>query len=265
MSTKLMLVMACTSLPLIGVAGDGGKKDDQGAGPTVKTRLDSLKGLAGVYLLAEPLSPDVERAGLTSAQLRADVELRLRSSGIRVLSRKDVLKQPGTPHLYLNVNLVKSESEFWVFDISLEFMQETFLKRNRDGPFRAETWGIGATGYATGGRFVRIREKLRDLTDRFCNDYLAANPKGEPGKHPKFEVVYDGSLPACKRWARDEDYIQKLIWDYEKLKSFFPEEEVVQAAKDACQDRVITEREFVECRECVEEIVRALYKKDGDG
>ena len=264
MTTKLMLVMACTSLPLIGVAGDGGKKDDKGTEPAVKTRLDSLKGLSGVYLLVEPLSPDVERAGLTSAQLRADVELRLRSSSIRVMSRKDVLKQPGTPHLYLNANLMKSDSEFWVFDISLEFIQETFLKRNRDGLFRAKTWGISATGYATGGRLVRIREKLRDLTDRFCNDYLAANPKGEPGKHPLFEIVYDGPLPACKRWGRDEDYVQKLIWDYEKLKSFFPEEEVVQAAKDACQERVITEQEFLECRACVEEIVRELYKKDDD-
>jgi|SoiMethySBSTD1v2_1073268.scaffolds.fasta_scaffold3308556_1 hypothetical protein len=50
---------------------------------------NSLRGLLGVEVIVEDLKPEVERAELSRTQLQTDVELRLRQSGIRVLTEEE--------------------------------------------------------------------------------------------------------------------------------------------------------------------------------
>jgi hypothetical protein len=55
----------------------------------------ALRGLKGVHVLVEKLDPDAERLGLTTAQIQADVELRLRKGGVRVLTEEEMLETRG--------------------------------------------------------------------------------------------------------------------------------------------------------------------------
>ena len=44
----------------------------------------SLKGLAGVYVMVEPLGAEAERDGLNKTSVQTDAELKLREAGITV-------------------------------------------------------------------------------------------------------------------------------------------------------------------------------------
>ena len=49
----------------------------------------SFKDLHGVGIVLEPLSPEVETAGLRTTDIQTDVELKLRLAGIPVLSKEE--------------------------------------------------------------------------------------------------------------------------------------------------------------------------------
>src|SRR2546425_3316356 len=65
---------------------------------------ETLRGLKGVGVVVERVSPDAERDGLTQSQLQTDVELRLRKAGIPALTQEECRATPGHPFLYVNVN-----------------------------------------------------------------------------------------------------------------------------------------------------------------
>ncbi len=255
---KWMLVAGSVSIfPLVAVGG--GKDDAEGTPSVQESRLNSLKGLAAVYLIIEPLQAEAREAGLTTSELRTDVELRLRAAKISVHTEEEGRKQPGNPYLYLVVNY-KAEKGFRIFRVRLALIQNVFAQRNTSQLLCASTWSVSSSGYATGTGVVTIRQNARDFADLFCNDYLTVNQRDQFGKPKPFDFPYSGPLDACKRWGKRENYIQQLIWDYNKLRSHFSQEEVRHAARQACKERVATENELADCRACTEEIITALYK-----
>jgi hypothetical protein len=137
----------------------------------------TLKGLEGIYVLIEELDPALKERGLTKDQIQTDVELKLRMAGIRILSEKELLTSPGLPSLYIAINAVKLDMIF-AFDIYVGLDQYIKLTRNPLIISLAATWsttGIGSVGETR----VRenIREKVKDLVDKFINAYLSVNPK----------------------------------------------------------------------------------------
>jgi hypothetical protein len=260
---KWMLVVGSVSiLPLVAVGGGeyGGKDDAEGNPSVPESRRNSLKGLAAVYLVIEPLNAEAREAGLTTSQLRTDVELRLRAAKISVLTEEEGRKQPGNPYLYLAVNYIKVEKDFRTFSVRLALIQNVFAQRDTSQTLCASTWAESLLGYAAGTGVAMIRKRAQDFADRFCNDYLTVNQRDEFGKPKPFDFPYSGPFDACQRWGKRENYIRQLIWDYDKLRSHFSQEEVLHAARQACKERVATESELADCRACTEEIITALYR-----
>jgi hypothetical protein len=146
------------------------------AGDNDVTR-SSLKGLQGVNVLIEELKPTVERAGLTEADIRTDVELKLRLAGITVLSDKQSLAAPGSPYLYVNVQVLDSDDSLWPCSISVALEQSVTLRRNPQIGVVAVTWSVTSVG-SVGRLNVRgLRDSVKEGVDKFINAYLAANPK----------------------------------------------------------------------------------------
>ena len=111
---------------------------------------------------------DADAIGLTERQLQTDVELKLRTAGVK-------LDDSVGHFLYLNVNVLHSAGRA-TYCIGLAFEQRgTF-----DGGFRGfgttwDTLAVGTVGEARAARYVR--EHVGDLVDMFLNDYLKANPR----------------------------------------------------------------------------------------
>lgn len=137
----------------------------------------TLKGLQGVFVIIESLDPEVEKAGLTSAELRTDVELSLRLAGIRVLSEGQGRRIPGAPYLYVRVNVVTSTPSIWPYSIDVELNQYVTLDRDRNIRTTGATWSVGSIGTVTLSNIRTAKDRVNDKVDEFINAYLAVNPK----------------------------------------------------------------------------------------
>jgi hypothetical protein len=141
---------------------------------------ETLVGLHGIGLHVKELSWEVERDGLTRAQIQRDVELKLRIAGINIVHRTEEWADPRVPGLYINVSTYKtSDMPLYAFSISIEFRQVVLLNTipPDDIGVVAITWIDGMVG-AVGSKNVNlIRYSIKELVDVFINDYLRMNPK----------------------------------------------------------------------------------------
>ena len=103
----------------------------------------TLKGIKMVAVQVEALRPEVEGDGLTQAQIKADVEQRLREAGIQV-------NDGATATLIVNVNavLVGQGAPVYAVSAQVEFEQDVVV-RGLDATARTRSiGGIAAVGKA---------------------------------------------------------------------------------------------------------------------
>ena len=141
---------------------------------------DSRKTLSGIKSLDISVSDIGQDAiiqrGLTSSQIQTDVELKLRSSGIKIIpSPKQNPTNVGDPHIFVQITIIKTDNDLVAFDVNFELRQIVSLTRDHSILAYATTWRAGVTGLIPLTRSERIRDVAKDLTDQFINAYLAAN------------------------------------------------------------------------------------------
>jgi hypothetical protein len=154
-----------------------------GIGATNETPLrnathqrDTLHGLRGVHVLVERLEADVECHGLTSQTLQADTEEQLRRAGIEVLAEEQRLQTPGTPYLYVNVNVsLGEETPLAAVSVDIALKQSVVLARDPVLICLAPTWRTGTTGRVGCARLADLRGAVKDLVAEFVEDYHAVN------------------------------------------------------------------------------------------
>ncbi len=125
-------------------------------------------------VVVEGLNSDAIASGLDEEQIRADVELRLRKAGINVFD-----DSVGTaPFLYVNIGVVASEN-LRAFTVALSFNRIGTFPHGKDTMrLTAQVWSEASLHLRSGQNLrATTRDKLADFTDKFINDYLAANPK----------------------------------------------------------------------------------------
>ncbi len=157
--------------------------------PAVTAQTDSqssrqsLRDLTGVFVLVDKLLPDAEQDGLSSSQIQTDVEQRLKTAGIKVLTMEEMLKAPGMPTLYVDVNTLKRQDAY-SYSIEVILQQNVRLERDSRVLFIAPTWKIGAVGWVGATNINQIRNGISDMLDRFITAYISVNPKDPQDKNP---------------------------------------------------------------------------------
>jgi len=131
----------------------------------------SLAGLAAVQVQTQPLPPEVEKAGLTTAQLRADVEARLTEAGLKVQG------DPYGTTFYALVNVLPETvaAPPLTYSVTLELHQRCVLIRNPKILTSGVTWS--SSTLISGGDVASIRARLARRLDRFVADYRAENAR----------------------------------------------------------------------------------------
>jgi len=137
----------------------------------------SMRGLTGVYVTVEETEPGAEEHGLTTAQLQADVESRLRKARIRVLTEEEWNSAPGGPCLSVAVNTSKLvERDTYVYSVRMKLMQQVTLERSPIISLWATTWDEAALGGADTEDLRDVRRAVSALLRTFIRDYRAENP-----------------------------------------------------------------------------------------
>ncbi len=133
---------------------------------------DTLKGIQGVGAVVENLRSDIEAAGLHGADVRTDVELKLRVAGIKVLTNGEALKQPGFPQLYVNISIMVGQgpiSGIAAYNLSVALKQGVILATDSSINTWTSTWQSDAVGYSGAGMLPKLRDNIKDMVDKFIN------------------------------------------------------------------------------------------------
>ncbi len=139
-------------------------------------RHETLRGLAGVWVVVEKLHPDIDQGGVTRSQLQADAEARLRQAGLRVLTQDECWETPGMPWLYITAGILKATDTTYAVTIEASLHQEVILARAPHVKTFGVTWDTGVNiGVVGVGQMGTVREHVGALVDRFIADYRAAN------------------------------------------------------------------------------------------
>jgi hypothetical protein len=144
--------------------------------------VESLKGLEGVEVLVEELKADLENYNLTMLDIQTDVEAKLRTAGIKVLSKEENEKnQPfHKPYLYVKINSYKPSwrKEVIAFHIEIALKQLVTIPSEHakyyGKSFYAPTWYKSELGVVFPRDIPKIRDAVNELTDKFIAAYLRA-------------------------------------------------------------------------------------------
>lgn len=142
-------------------------------------KRDTLRGLTELSVLVEYLPDEIEREGLNRDQLKQEIELRLRDTGLRVLTTAETAKAPGAPYLYLIVYAVTGPSvSLHGYGVALVLKQLVQLSRQPATELFATTWEGPALPSVLGSpKAGEIRGKIFDAVERFLIDYQAVKQK----------------------------------------------------------------------------------------
>ncbi len=139
---------------------------------------ESLRGLTGVGVVIEEISSDAQADGLSVEEIRTAVELILRSSRIRILTRSERFKTPSSPYLYVRVSALKSKVHYSLC-VQVALRQDVSLvHRPQHIIIGVQTWGVSSFGHTGRSKLSEENSLLVEpLVKEFANDFLAANPR----------------------------------------------------------------------------------------
>jgi hypothetical protein len=123
-------------------------------------------------VLVEDLPDSAKILSLSKDTIQTDVELKLRLAGIRVVTDDEDAKLPGSPALYVNLNLTDDAR---VAHVDVELEQNATLERNTLWTPRITTWSTGVL--LSNPTAQGIRDAVKDHVDTFLNAWFSVNPK----------------------------------------------------------------------------------------
>jgi hypothetical protein len=136
-------------------------------------RRKSLKGITGFYVSIENLDPAIEKEGLTTNQIRADVERRLRAAGINVLTKEQASQAAGRPLLRIDL-MIGNRQGLYPYALDIGAHQRVRLERDPAAIVHATTWSVGSAGIAN---LSTIQSTVMDRIDEFINAWLSVNSR----------------------------------------------------------------------------------------
>jgi hypothetical protein len=120
-------------------------------------------------VLVEDLPDGAKVLGLTKDAIQTDVELKLRLAGMRVVTtQEEVAKLPGSPSLYVNVNV--SDSRAGAASVDVELDQNAVLERNGKFTIGVTTWTTGTVIVNPSVQGIRnwIKDDCRQVRERLA-------------------------------------------------------------------------------------------------
>lgn len=144
--------------------------------------LHGLNQVGGIAVEVLDIPSEDQMFNVSAHSVKTDVELRLRQNSIAVVDS-------GICKLIVTITpLHLTDLHMWAIDVDLRFNQPVVpalaLVKEKQSPIVSaiklglpgDTWSAGHLLVLGDEKVDHIRDTVRDLTDEFVNEYLAANP-----------------------------------------------------------------------------------------
>jgi len=130
----------------------------------------------GVSLYVDVITKNQSEKQSMTEQLQKDVELELRDSDIKILTKEELEYTPGRPRLgvYLVTYKEPGLKDVYLYSFRVVHFEDASLARNYSYA-EGICWDSGL--YIGREKTPAIRRIVRTHVRKYINDYLAANPK----------------------------------------------------------------------------------------
>ena len=136
---------------------------------------ETLRGIKGIHVSIFS-SESLSRTGFSVSQLRTDIESKLRKVGISVVSNEKIFSPNGS---LMEASVVAFKTaghkatSLYVVSCRISIYRLTSVRDDNGPP--VPIWSTESVGVDY--RIGTIRSAIKDMTDKFINAYLSANPK----------------------------------------------------------------------------------------
>jgi len=138
---------------------------------------ESLRGIPGLRVVVEDISPDASAGGLSEDAIRTASERTLHSKGIRVLTNTERTRSGSAPYLYINVNTLKEELGLYAYAVNVDLKQIVGLSIKGKHAWGA-TWSASVVGMVREESLSQIiADGIEPLVQDFANDFLSVNSR----------------------------------------------------------------------------------------
>jgi hypothetical protein len=133
----------------------------------------TLLGLTAVFVDVQPIDPAGLLAGLAQADIKSELETRIRLAGLRVIAgpKDDVPPQErGVMQVNVSVVPVPKQEGSYGWSVYLAILQGAVLIRDTQTILAAPTWWVARSGV---GDVKQIKAGITEAADRFVTAFRA--------------------------------------------------------------------------------------------
>jgi len=141
----------------------------------VPTGRDTLRALPGVEIIVEGTSPELERLGLTSSGLRADLDRRLRAGGVTIYGGQKENPSTAKPYLYLILDPLELPGGRFAVAIQLHLRQTLQSKVTGSNVVNAMTWDAHTVLAFAPAEVPEVKAAIIEMVDVFVSDWRAVH------------------------------------------------------------------------------------------
>jgi len=161
---------------LTGLLMLAGAVSDASAQMFVTTGRDTLRSLPGIEVVVESLPPELERAGLKTIDVRADVDRRLRAKGIPIFGSQGANPSEAKPYLYVHLNVLPIPGgNLYAIAIQVQVRQTVRSLATSSNIVDAMTWDSHTVVGVPAGELASVRDEIGEHIDRFVSDWTAVH------------------------------------------------------------------------------------------
>ncbi|MFC1857334.1 hypothetical protein ACFL9U_04815 [Thermodesulfobacteriota bacterium] len=144
-------------------------------------QVESLRGLKGVYVTFENLTPDeMMNCSLTTEYLKNLAEKRIGQSGINILTEAEYQASHRKPALKITISLseIKTPEACHLVNIDVALFQTVSLVDSHKATFQIPTWWDSKTGMSGIIPLNKcVRDAIHEILDAFIVDFVSVNSK----------------------------------------------------------------------------------------
>jgi hypothetical protein len=111
---------------------------------------EEMRGIKALRVVVDPLTPELEKEGLTREAILLEIEPLLEKNGVRVLNEEDWLKTPEHPSLNVTISATKKENGLYQFDATISIQKSEEQKPGAVAEKLKLIW-VTSGGMAEGG------------------------------------------------------------------------------------------------------------------